>query len=238
MALTWSMDKLGPICRSAMDASLVFAKIHGADGKDPTAVDLPFTLPVNVKVKGWKIGYFEAAMRGRGGQSYEKVLEELEEMGLELVPLELPDYPVNAMRIILSAEAATAFDELTRTAADDKLVRQGAGAWPNLFRVARLIPAVEYLRANRMRSLLMKDMDRVMAKVDLIVHPNFFGSILLLTNLTGHPTAVVPCGAPRRGRAPGSLSFTGQLFGESRLLAVVQAWQAKTGYHRVHPAEF
>ena len=137
--------------------------------------------------------------------------------------------------IILDAEAATAFDELTRSGnRDDLLVRQVRMAWPNVFRAARLVPAVEYIQANRLRVELMRDWDKLMKKVDVIVHPPFSGGILSATNLTGHPTFVAPFGT-RRGGAPGSICFTGQLAGESRLLALVQAWQATTTHHKRHP---
>lgn len=231
MALSWSMDKLGPICRSVEDAALVFDALHGADGADPDAVDRPYAVPAPVDPAGWRVGYPAGAF---GEESPDRrVLAELEALGVELVPVELPDFPVREMMIILQAEAATAFDELTRDGRDDLLTRQGPDAWPNSFRSSRLIPAVEYLRANRLRTRLMREMDQVLAGVDLYVHPSF-GASLGITNLTGHPCVVAPSGFRENG-TPRSICFTGQLYDEARLLALAAAWQRSTGYHRRHP---
>ncbi|MFQ5505899.1 MAG: amidase family protein, partial [Planctomycetota bacterium] len=229
-ALSWSMDKLGPICRSADDAAIVFAAIHGPDGKDPAVRQLPFTIPEGVSIEGWKIGFLEREAASM--EPYRAVIDKLRELGAELVPFTPPEYPGRALRIILNAEAAAAFDELTRSGKDELLVRQIQGAWPNSFRVSRLIPAVEYIQANRIRTVLMHDMHEAMDGIEAFVHPSF--ATLLLSNLTGHPTVVVPNGFGRRG-APRSISFTGQLFGESRLLAIARAWQEATGHHERHP---
>ena len=154
-------------------------------------------------------------------------------LGVELVPLALPDYPVHDLIFVLSAEAAAAFDELTRSGRDEELVRQERYAWPNAFREARLIPAVEYLRANRIRRLMTVELTELLATVDVLVHPSRHGWLLAATNLSGHPTVVVPT-AVFEGQ-PGSLGFTAQLFGEARLLAFAEAWQTSTGFHHEHP---
>lgn len=232
MALSWSMDKLGPLCRSVLDAAIVFDAIRGPDGRDPDAVDRPFTVPVGFDVAGVRVGYTPALFEGQ--ERLERVLAELEALGLELVPFEEPELPVWEQMVILSCEAACAFDELTRSNRDDELVRQGADAWPNLFRVARLVPAVEYLRAWRVRTLLMRDFDRRMAQVDVVVHPARGGRLLGVANLTGHPTVVLPGGFRENG-TPWAISFTGQLYDEARLLAVADAWQRRTGHHLRHP---
>jgi Asp-tRNA(Asn)/Glu-tRNA(Gln) amidotransferase A subunit family amidase len=234
MALSWTMDKLGPICRSAQDAALVFAAIQGPDGRDPTVYDLPFQWTPNADVTGWVIGIPKGAFEGERSERALRVLEELEALGADIVEVELPEYPVREMLIVLHAEAAAAFDELTRSGADDQLVRQSAGAWPNSFRVARLIPAVEYIRAQRMRSQLMLDMDRALAEVDVLVHPSFASGVLTITNLTGHPTFVAPAGFTESGR-PWSISFTGHLFDEGRLVSLAHAWQSTTDYEDRHP---
>ncbi len=234
MALAWSMDKLGPICRSVEDASIVFGAIQGPDGLDTSVLDQPYEVPGEVDVRGFRVGYLKAAFDRPESEEDRKVLEELKALGVDLVPIELPEAPGNELLIILSAEAATAFDELTRSGRDEILVRQVEQAWPNVFRTARLIPAVEYLRANRIRTQLMRDMDKVMGGVDLYVHPSYGGGSLLVTNLTGHPSVVAPNGFRADG-TPRSISFTGQLFGESKLLALAQAWQTSTGYHKRHP---
>jgi len=165
---------------------------------------------------------------------FQSVLAELEALGVELVPIELPDYPVGDMRFVLSAEAAAAFDEFSRSERDDLLVRQDQSAWPNTFRQAQLIPAVDYLRANRLRTLLIRDLDRTIDGVRAIVHPSYSGGILTMTNLTGHPTFVAPAGFNDAG-LPYSISFTGQLFGETELITLARAWQSITDYHERHP---
>ena len=236
MALAWSMDKLGPLCRSVRDAALVLDAIQGVDPGDAATVAAPWAAPVGPlapdAVKGWKVGYdaraFEAALE------LAHVLDELRALGVELVPFALPDFPVREMVLILDAESATAFDELTRDGRDDQLVRQIEHAWPNRFRLSRLIPAVEYLRANRLRTQLMVALREAMTGLDLVVHPSFDDAMLTATNLTGHPTVVAPAGFREDG-TPFSISFTGHLFDEARLLTAARAWQESTSWHHRHP---
>ena len=233
MALAWTMDKVGPMARSIHDAALVLAVISGPDGKDPTVVSLPCPAPPAIDPKGWKIGVPKGAFAR--SERHATVLDELRALGAEIVEIELPEYPVWEMMVILHAEAAAAFDDLTRSGRDDELTSQGPEAWPNLFRIARLIPAVEYIRASRLRTLLARDMDQVMAQIDLFVVPAFDGPSLGITNLTGHPSAIAPSGSHEDGR-PYSVVFVGQLYDEPRLAAFVRAWQESTDYHRRHPA--
>jgi Asp-tRNA(Asn)/Glu-tRNA(Gln) amidotransferase A subunit family amidase len=236
MALSWSMDKIGPICRSAEDCALVFQAIYGPDGSDTTVIDRPFDWPRTIDLAKLRIGYpailFEQQREGKAQDDATLVV--LRELGAELVPIALPDYPVKALSFILSVEAAAAFDELTRTNRDDMLVRQIEDAWPNVLRLARLIPAVEYLQANRVRTLIMRAMAELMATVDLYVAPSFGGDNLLLTNLTGHPAVVLPNGFDTAG-APTSITFTGRLYDEATLLSVARAYQDATGFHQCHP---
>jgi Asp-tRNA(Asn)/Glu-tRNA(Gln) amidotransferase A subunit family amidase len=165
-----------------------------------------------------------------------RTLRELEGMGIDLVPVKLPSgFPIGPLSLILSAEAAAAFDDLTRTGRDDLLVRQERYAWPNVFRQAQLIPAVDYIRANRVRTLLMREMERVFDAVDVFVSPTFGGDNLLATNLTGHPQLVLPNGFRAGDGTPTSITCTGRLFGEEDLLALGAAYQAVTGYHRKRP---
>jgi Asp-tRNA(Asn)/Glu-tRNA(Gln) amidotransferase A subunit family amidase len=225
MALSWSMDKLGPIARSVEDCALVFGAIHGFDGLDPSAVDRPFAWPPRRDLRSLTVGYFEA------GKDREEV-RVLRDLGVKLVPIKLPGtYPVAAMRLILGTEAATAFDDITRQG-----VTEGLNSWPATFRQGQFVPAVEYLRANRIRSLVMREMDDVMKAVDLYVNPSP-NYDLLLTNLTGHPTVVLPNGFRKAGDAetPTSITFTGRLYGETELLAVAHAYQQATGHHLRHP---
>jgi Asp-tRNA(Asn)/Glu-tRNA(Gln) amidotransferase A subunit family amidase len=254
MALSWSMDKLGPMCRSVEDCALVFGAIQGADGLDPTAVDHPFVWDANLDVRTLRVGYlrslFERELEFAEEDTEEDrerarewlaldldALEVLKSLGVELAPLELPDLPVRALSFILSAEAGAAFDELTRSNRDDELVRQIERAWPNSFRQSRTIPAVEYIQANRVRTVLMREMESLLNGFDCWVSPSFGGSNLLLTNLTGHPTVVVPNGFRSDG-TPTSMTFNGRLFGESEILALARAYQDATGFHRRHPEKF
>ena len=151
--------------------------------------------------------------------------------------MQLPQLPVSALSFILSAEAGAAFDELTRSGRDDQLVRQIENAWPNVFRQSRTIPAVEYIQANRVRKLVMRDMERLLDGLDCWVAPSFGGSNLLLTNLTGHPSLVVPNGFRSDG-TPTSITFNGRLFGEPTIIALARAYQEATGFHHRHPESF
>lgn len=240
MALSWSMDKIGPICRSAEDCAMVFEVIRGTDGIDQTVIDAPFNYFGTADLSQLKVGYFRAFF-DEPGSNYEanqQSLAVLRQLGAVLQPLELPDdLPVRSLRIILTAEAAAAFDELTRSNQDEKLVRQLKNAWPNTFRIARFIPAVEYINANRVRYELLQEMHALMSQYDVVVTPSFAGNQLLITNLTGHPCVVVPNHIGEDGRHS-SISFLGNLFDEATILAVARAYQEATPYEGQHPKGF
>jgi len=240
MALAWSMDKVGTIARCVEDCALVFSVIHGPDGRDDV-VDVPFAWDPSVDVRALKLGVLQSAFDAEPekGQEQERAadraaLETLRLLGVQLVPIELPDLPVNALSFILTVEAAAAFDELTRSGKDDLLARQDKDAWPNLFRTARLIPAVEYVQANRVRTLLQRDTEKALAGLDGWVAPSFGNPTLRLTNLTGHPAVVLPHGFRDNG-TPMSITFTGALYDEEKLLALAKAYQDATGLHLRHP---
>ena len=252
MALAWSMDKIGPITRSVEDCALVFQAIHGADRRDPTTVDRPFPWPSGRDPKTLRIGYVESLFeedRTEGAEDEQekadrrewrdfdfRTLETLREIGFRLRPIRLPDrYPVGPLAHILTAEAAAAFDQLTRSGMDAQLVRQEEFAWPNFFRQGQLVPAVEYLRANRIRTLVMEEMDRALSEVDVYITPSFGGDHLLLTNLTGHPCVVLPNGFRTSTGTPTSITFMGKLFGEAEVLEVARTYQEATDYHRQKP---
>ena len=244
MALSWSMDKLGPICRSVEDCALVLHAIHGADGLDPTARDVAFDWdsgrPLSDLRVAWVPSAFEAEREDEEWKAFDEAsLEVVRGLGIDPVPLELPDdIPYGAMRIILSAEAGAAFDELTRSGRDDLLVRQTRGAWPNTFRKARMIPAVEYIQANRLRTIAMHRFERAMEGIDVVVTPSFGGPMLLLTNLTGHPQAVIPNGYRSEDGTPTSISFVGKLFGDAEALRLAKAVQDATEHHLRRPPQF
>ncbi len=236
MALSWTMDKIGPITRSAKDAAVVFNAIRGKLGNDPAVIDAPFNYDANLDIKTLKVGYEKAAFeRDYGFKANDAVvLEKLKELGVELVPIELPQYP--NITFILEAEAAAAFDVLTRSNQDDLLVRQIKNAWPNVFRQARFIPAVEYINANRKRTQLIQEMDEVMKQVDVYVHPSWGSSSLAITNMTGHPCIVLPSGF--KDETPTSISFTGRLFEEGKILRLAQFLQDHTDFEEQHPKGF
>ena len=236
MALSWSMDKIGPICRTVEDCALVFHAIHGPDGKDLTIIDVPFGWDPSSDLRSIRVGYLKKAFeeKSRTQKLDQAALEAMRSLDIELIPFELPEFPAGAISFILGAEAAAAFDEITRSGKDDLLVRQGQGAWPNSFRQARFIPAVEYIQASRLRTLLMQKMAEVMRDVDVFITPTYGGNNLLITNLTGHPAVVVPNGFDDKGN-PTSISFIGDLFEEGKALRVAKAYQDATGFHLKHP---
>jgi Asp-tRNA(Asn)/Glu-tRNA(Gln) amidotransferase A subunit family amidase len=287
MALSWSMDKLGPICRAVEDCALILQSIHGPDGHDRSVQHAGFTWNPSLDWRKLRIGYLkgdfelppqqpeppkeeknlteeekkklaeEATNReqGRARQLYDKqfndaALAKLRSMGVNLIPVELPKYPYQAMRTILLAEAAAAFDDLTRSGRDKLLTQQTKDDWPNTFRSARFIPAVEYIQANRARMMAIDAIAKVFDQVDVIVAPTF-STQLVVTNLTGHPALILPNGfrgddAPkpqvREGElqpggpgTPLSLTFLGQLYGEAKLLAMAKAYQDATDFHLKHP---
>ena len=240
MALSWSMDKLGPLARSVEDCALIFAAMHGPDGADQTVHAAPFNWDGNAPLAGLRVGYVKSAFDAPVDRHPTKpfddaALDTLRGLGLDLIPVEIPDLNYNAMRIILTAEAGAAFDELTRSGRVRELVQQGAGAWPNSFRTARFIPAVDYLNANRVRTLAIQQWDTLMQTVDVIVAPTNSGQ-LTATNLTGHPAVILPNGFRPTDGTPVSLTFVGRLFGEESLLRVANAYQRATPHHTKHPA--
>jgi Asp-tRNA(Asn)/Glu-tRNA(Gln) amidotransferase A subunit family amidase len=237
MALSWSMDKIGSICRSVEDCALVFEAICGPDGKELTVVDLPFNWDPAADLKTIRVGYLKKAFEedSKTKKNDQAALEVLRSAGIELVPFELPsDLPIQPLAIILSVEAAAAFDELTRSNRDDLMARQERNAWPNAFRAARFIPAVEYIQANRVRTLLMEEMAERMKAVDVYVAPSSDDDNGLLANLTGHPAVVVPNGFDEKG-SPTSISFIGGLNEEAKTLRVALAYEQATDFHTKHP---
>src|SRR6266436_7280276 len=291
MALSWSMDKLGPICRAVEDCALVLEVIYGPDGADPIVKNAAFHWDAALDWRKLRVGYLKAdfepkpqeqpqtateepaatpeeqkkrdeqkrrreAARARAeyDRKYsDRALAKLKEMGVNLIPVEMPKFPYQSMMTMLSAEGAAAFDELTRTGKDKLLTSQKPFDWPNSFRSARFIPAVEYIQASRARRMAMDAVAKVFEGIDVIVAPTSGGEQLVITNLTGHPSVILPNGfrgddAPKpptddpsdfqNAGGPGtpvSLTFLGNLYGEARLLAFARAYQDATGFHRKHP---
>lgn len=291
MALSWSMDKLGPICRAVEDCALVLEAIYGPDDRDPSVKNAAFHWDAGLDWRKLRVGYLKADFEPRPQEQSQTVAEEpaatpeeqkkrdeqkrrreagraraeydkkfndaaiakLKEMGVNLVPLEMPKFPYQSMVTMLSAEAAAAFDELTRTGRDKLLTSQKTFDWPNSFRSARFIPAVEYIQASRARRMAMDAVAKVFEAVDVIVAPTNGGEQLVITNLTGHPSVILPNGfrgddAPKpptedpsdfqNAGGPGtpvSLTFIGNVYGEAKLLAFARAYQDASEFHRRHP---
>jgi Asp-tRNA(Asn)/Glu-tRNA(Gln) amidotransferase A subunit family amidase len=289
MALSWTMDKLGPISRSVEDCSLVLAEISGPDGQDLSAASLRYELPLpDLDWRKLRIGYFKSAFdppepvklkeatanetaeekkkrddanaemqAARARREYDRryelaALDKLRAMGVHLIPLELPKLPWDAMVPLLTAEAAAAFDDLTRSGRDQLLTEQGPEDWPNDFRIARLYPAVEYIQANRARTLGVRQMTALFEQVDVIVTPSL-DEQLIATNMTGHPALILPNGlrgddAPKPPAiddgdhddiggpgTPVSLTFLAGHYQEAKLVAFAGAYQHATGFEKMHP---
>jgi Asp-tRNA(Asn)/Glu-tRNA(Gln) amidotransferase A subunit family amidase len=241
MVLCWSLDKAGPICRSAEDDAIVFSYIKGTDGKDPGAVDHAFNYNPKTDIKKLRVAYAGNYFKNLPKDAAEwKVLDVYRSLGVEPQPVDFADsalFPVNFIGVILNAESAAAFDELTRTNRDDLIERQDKDFWPNSFRVARTIPAVEYINANRYRYLLCKGMYDFMKNFDVLIVPTFAGRQLTITNLTGNPVVCMPMGFNKNG-SPVSITLIGRLYDEASILAAAKAYQDKTNFNKQHPARF
>ena len=253
MGLSWTMDKIGPMCRGVEDCAAALSAIYGPDGKDITVGDAPFNWNPDTNISTLRIGYLKAEFEGTGGPPnpnpnpnpqqrqtaeqrrvvYKAALEALEKAGAKLVPIELPKFSAAPLRYILSAEAAAAFDDITRDGRVNQLSGQGPGDWPNTFRTSRFIPAVEYLRAQRARTLLMHEMEKLMSQWDVFVSPAPGSASLLVTNLTGHPAVCVPCGFVND--LPAAIMFTGGVYDEVSPLRVALAFERATKWHTMHP---
>jgi Asp-tRNA(Asn)/Glu-tRNA(Gln) amidotransferase A subunit family amidase len=248
MGLSWTMDKIGPICRGVEDCAAALNAIYGPDGKDITVGDAPFNWNPDANISALRIGYLKAEFDGpttpptneqQRAQAeqrrvlYKTALEVLEKAGAKLTPIELPKLPAGALRFILSAEAAAAFDDITRDGRVNQLSGQTPGDWPNTFRTSRFIPAVEYLRAQRARTLLIREMETLMSQWDVFVSPAPGSASLLVTNLTGNPAVVLPCGFVND--LPIAIMFTGGVYDEVSPLRVALAFERATKWHEMHP---
>jgi len=258
MGLSWTMDKIGPICRGVEDCALVLDTVYGPDGRDMTVGNVHFNWNSNSRLSSLRIGYLKTefettpppnatasqqALTAKRNAMYKEALDVLTKAGANLTPIELPKFPTQNIRYILTAEAATAFDDITRDGRVNQLSGQDAGDWPNTFRTNRFVPAVEYLRAQRARVLLMREMDKLMSQWDVFVSPAPGSASLTITNLTGHPAVCLPCGfldipGPNNGpvqHLPQAIMFTGGLYDEASPLRVALAFEKATAWHTMHP---
>ena len=244
MALSYSLDKIGPICRSAADAAIVFNYIHGTDGKDGSAVNKPFNYDPTKNIKKLKIAYaknYFDKIKDTSRNEF-KVLEVFKKLGVQLIPVNFPDsgvYNINIMDVVIGVECAAQFDEMTRLNIDDQLTRQTKYDWPNQFRTARFVPAVEYVNAQRHRYTLMQKVNEVIQKYDVIICPSRGdGNQSAITNLTGHPVVCLPTGFDKKLNLPTGISFVGNLYDESTLLTIANAYQGATHWNQLHPNLF
>ncbi len=244
MALSYSLDKVGPICRSAADAAIVFNYIHGTDGKDGSAVNKPFNYDPSKDIKKLKIAYaknYFDKIKDTSRNEF-KVLEAFKKMGITLIPVNFPDsgvYNFNIMDVVIGAECAAQFDEMTRLNIDDVLTRQTKNDWPNQFRTARFVPAIEYINAQRHRYTLMQKVNEVVQQYDVIICPSRGdGNQSAITNLTGHPVVCVPTGFDKKLNLPTGISFVGNLYDEATILSIANTLQKATNWDEAHPALF
>ena len=240
MALCWSSDKVGPICRSAEDAAIVFAYIHGSDSIDVSSRTMAFNYTGKIALSGLRVAYTRNYIDSLPDDSPEKqTLAILRKLGVKPIAVDFPDdlRGNDLLSLIIGVESAAAFDKLTRTNLDDEMVQQNKDRWPNTFRTARFVPAVEYVNACRMRTQIMQKVGPFIRQYDIIIAPPETGDQLAITNLTGNPSVTLPVGYNKDG-TPGSISFVGQLFGEARLLAFAKAFQDATPYNKQHPKGF
>jgi Asp-tRNA(Asn)/Glu-tRNA(Gln) amidotransferase A subunit family amidase len=237
MALSWSMDKVGPICRTAEDCAIIFNTLRGKDSLDPSTINAPFNYTSKLNVKNLRVGYlklnFERNYDLKENDSL--TLIKLEALGYKLIPVELvPDVPLQDLSIILEAEAGAAFDLLTRSGDEDKMVKQNKDSWPNIFRASRFIPAVEYINANRLRTKLIRQINEIVQKFDVLVVPSLEDESQLLFNLTGHPCITFPNGFTTKGM-PTSITFVGNLYDEGMIVSAANQFQLVTNFNKKHP---
>jgi Asp-tRNA(Asn)/Glu-tRNA(Gln) amidotransferase A subunit family amidase len=249
MTLRWTLDKVGPITRSTADTALVLAAIHGPDGHDATVPDVPFQWDGAKDIKGMRLGYVEREFAGPAESAsaedraqwlarkplFDGALEVYRQAGATLVPIALPDLPAASIYAILNAEAGAMFDELVRTGAINELADKGPNGRANQLRASRFIPAVEYIRAQRVRTLLLQRLNALFDTVDAFVAPSSSDSVTMC-NLTGHPAIVVPAGVP--DGLPIGLMVTAPLWKEDRLMRVASAFESQTAFHTQRPARY
>ncbi len=242
MTLSWSLDKTGPICRSAADAAIVYDYIRGTDGKDLCATARPFRYPSGIPVQKMRVGYarnYFDKIKDTSRPEW-KVLQVFRQQGIQPEPVDFPDsgvYRFPVMSIVIGAECAAAFDDMTRSGLDDELTYQTKLDWPNSFRTSRFIPAVDYINANRHRYLLMQQVDAVLSRYDMLICPTWSGNQNAITNLTGHPAICFPIGFNSR-HMPSSITLVGKLYGEATLLELAKLYQDATGWNKMHPPLF
>jgi Asp-tRNA(Asn)/Glu-tRNA(Gln) amidotransferase A subunit family amidase len=259
MALCWTLDKVGPICRSVEDTAMVLAALNGADIGDLSSIAAPFHFDHAAPWKGLRVGYLPEAFGEGATEVDHAALQAVRDLGLEVAEVSLPDLPYGALMNILYAEAAAAFEELTLTDTDDTLTWQDTGAWPNTFRKARFLSAVDHVQLDRLRLKVMKALDDLFREIDVLVGPFMTGPMLVASNFTGHPCLHLRAGffdTGTRGKAslgagklnvgevddsgktftvPQGFSLWGRLFEEGPILNLGMALEAHLGVAERRP---
>lgn len=240
MALSWSMDKVGPLARNAEDCAIVFEAIYGKDWQDPSTNEVGFSMPKK-NVKDFKVAYLKKDIDSdttEYGDNTRAALKVYQDLGVQMDSIELPtNYPYSVFDIILRAEAGAFFDDLVRSGEVDAMVEQHGGSRANSLRQSRFIPAVEYLQANRQRRQMIEETNKLFQQYDVIIAPSNRGRQLFLTNLTGHPVVSVPNGFDKDGR-PTSITLIGNLYDEGSIIAFAKAYQELTDFDEKHPPKF
>lgn len=238
MVLSWSMDKVGPICRNATDCAIVYDYIKGQDGLDKSVKNVAFNYQEKLDIKTLKVAYFQDLFEKDTSAisiHHQRTLEEFEALGIRPEKVTLPEnFPFSVFDIILRAESGAFFDQLVLSGAVDEMVEQHKGSRANSLRQSRFIPAVEYLQANRHRSKLIEEFHQMIKDYDVVISPTFAGRQMLITNLTGHPALSLPNGFDEKGR-PTSITLLGNYFGEDKLIALAEAYQKHYRYHGFQP---
>jgi Asp-tRNA(Asn)/Glu-tRNA(Gln) amidotransferase A subunit family amidase len=232
MTLRWTLDKVGALARTVDDTALVLDVLHGPDGHDETVANVPFTWAGAREVRGLRIGYLESEFTGASKSFYDAALDIYRKAGATVSPIVLPDLPADAMYALFNAEAGAMFDELVRSGAINDLADKGPNGRANQLRAARFIPAVDYIRAQRVRTLLLRQMNALFEKVDVILSPASSAAVTAC-NLTGHPALVLPAGFVND--LPIGLLVSGPLFREDRVLTVAATFEAASEWRNRHP---
>jgi Asp-tRNA(Asn)/Glu-tRNA(Gln) amidotransferase A subunit family amidase len=242
MNLAWSSDRIGPICRDAEDAAIVFASIHGSDEFDRASRTMPFNYKGNMDIKNIKVAYAKNYIDSLPANSAEKeVIKILQDAGVNVTAIDFPSnlHTNDLLTTIWAAEAAAAFDPLTRSGKDSQMVQQWQSRYPNMLRSARFIPAVEYLTISRLRYLVMQQAFPLLSQYDIIIVPSMADEPMALTCLTGNPCITLPAGMPAAGGAPPSITFIGgKLYSEAIITAFAKKFQQLTHYQERHPPMF
>ena len=237
MALSWTMDKIGPICRGVEDCALVLHAIYGPDGYDRTVAADPFHWEPHRPLSSMKIGVyqkgFDQVRNDADKKVYAQALADLKKAGISMTPVDFEE-DLTMVRFLLEAEGAAAFDDITRDGEVRTLRGQTPGSWPNSFRSNRLVPAVEYIRAQRARTLLVAKFETFMADWDALVIPT--NAFLTTTNLTGNPQVVTKCGFV--DGMPRTIGFLGRIYEEGSPLRVALAYEHATDWHKMNPTLF